>query len=674
MTDYFVRASEPQALSNGIIGRLRTTQEAELQCLVQQLRLSDGALGTSTPALIAHSSPDHLSLMTLCFPDEIDEHGTFAEVGDIVDGAVPCNEVSFIEIVEEIQTAPALEIQTAPALEIDEGVITVDGSVSYSEDVHDHSFMDLSIFEYFDIDDEIAQHDSDDDSFSVSDSDPVDQKVSPAMGDTETVDFGTSYEDMLGLDPSIVQHRLSLLPHTRPVKQKLRRLHPRWSLQDSKVRVCVDFRDLNKTSPKDDFSFPHIDMLVDSTGRVMPFGLKNAGATYQRAVIALFHDMMHRDVEFRLRLNPKKCIFGVTSGKLLRYMVSKRGIEVDPDKIKAILDMPARGQREECQCAFERIREYLSPPVLTPSTPSRPLILYLSVLDVASSCMLAQLDDSGKGRAIYYLSKRMLDYETRYVMIERYCLALVWATRRLRHLKSIRGSIVVDHLASLMVSDGRTIDDDFPDEDVAAVTSLSGWRMYFDGASNHSGYGIGVLLISPHSDHIPRSLLRLRIRQMEVFGDSNLVLRQIQGEWKTRDVRLRPYHAYLELLAATTKDKRAFRQLAARFVIYGETLYRRLADGMLLLYLDHVSADRVMRDVHAGVYRPHMGGHMLAHTRDLIYVPPSELHALTSQWSFLVWGIDIIRKISPKSSSGHEFILVSIDYSPSGWRSLYTLD
>ena len=47
---------------------------------------------------------------------------------------------------------------------------------------------------------------------------------------------------------------------------------------------------------------------------------------------------------------------------------------------------------------------------------------------------------------------------------------------------------------------------------------------------------------------------------------------------------------------------------------------------------------------------------------DLIHVPPSELHALTSPWPFLVWGIDIIRKISPKSSSGHEFILVAIDY------------
>ncbi|RVW68879.1 hypothetical protein CK203_062939 [Vitis vinifera] len=166
----------------------------------------------------------------------------------------------------------------------------------------------------------------------------------------------------------------------------------------------------------------------------------------------------------------------------------------------------------------------------------------------------------------------MLDYETRYVMIERYCLALVWATCRLRHYMteysihlisrldpwrylfhrpalSIQGSIVVDHLGSLPVSYGRALDDDFPYEDVAYVTSLSGWCMYFDGAANHSGYKIGVLLISPYGDHIPRSIrltflyrhpttnniveyeacilgleiaLKLGIRQMEVFRDSNL--------------------------------------------------------------------------------------------------------------------------------------------------------
>ena len=70
----------------------------------------------------------------------------------------------------------------------------------------------------------------------------------------------------------------------------------------------------------------------------------------------------------------------------------------------------------------------------------------------------------------------------------------------------IRGSIVAYHLASLLVSDGRAIDDDFPHEDVGTVTSLSGWRMSFDGTANHSGYGIGILLISPRGNHIPRSV------------------------------------------------------------------------------------------------------------------------------------------------------------------------
>ena len=173
-------------------------------------------------------------------------------------------------------------------------------------------------------------------------------------------------------------------------------------------------------------------------------------------------------------MNPKKCTFGVTSRKLLGYMISERGIEVYPDKIIAILDMsPPQIETEilgflgrlqyisrfiirltdtcklifrllrkkqpkvwddQCQQAFELIREYLlSPPILVPPMPGRPLLLYFSVSDVALGCMLAQLDDSERERAIYYLSKRMLEYETRYTMIERSFLALVWATRGLRH-------------------------------------------------------------------------------------------------------------------------------------------------------------------------------------------------------------------------------------------------
>ena len=63
--------------------------------------------------------------------------------------------------------------------------------------------------------------------------------------------------------------------------------------------------------------------------------------------------------------------------------------------------------------------------------------------------------------------------------------------------------------------------------------------------------------------------------------------------------------------SASAKDKRGLRHLAARFVVYGDALYRRSLDGMLLLSLNSASADRVMRKVHAGVCGPHMGGHML---------------------------------------------------------------
>ena len=131
-----------------------------------------------------------------------------------------------------------------------------------------------------------------------------------------------------------------------------------------------------------------------------------------------------------MRLNPKKCTFGVTSGKLLGHIVSERGIEVDPEKTKAILDMPApRTEKEirgflgrlqyisrfiarltdicepifrllrknqptiwndDFQRAFEKIKEcLLSPPILVPPTPGRPLLLYLSVSDIALGCMLA---------------------------------------------------------------------------------------------------------------------------------------------------------------------------------------------------------------------------------------------------------------------------------------------
>ena len=225
---------------------------------------------------------------------------------------------------------------------------TMSGFVTRFDDIYDGN-NDMSIFEYLlvsqhfpliapsapiahvcDVDD-VGDTDDPLGGKSESNSDTEDKKVTPVSGSTELIYFGVpdqpreirigsslppdersglidllrsyldvfswSYEDMPGFDPTIVQHHLPILPHARPVKQKLRRLHPRWSLQvkeeiqkqlsvgflsvveypewlanvvpvpkkDGKVRVCVDFRDLNKVSLKDDFPLPHIDMLVNST-------------------------------------------------------------------------------------------------------------------------------------------------------------------------------------------------------------------------------------------------------------------------------------------------------------------------------------------------------------------------------------------------------------------------
>ncbi|PKI63923.1 hypothetical protein CRG98_015704 [Punica granatum] len=176
--------------------------------------------------------------------------------------------------------------------------------------------------------------------------------------------------------------------------------------KNGKVRVFIDYRDLNRASPKDNFPLSHIDVLVDNTAshpqfsfrdgfsgynriqmaeedkikttfitmwgtfcyQVMPFGLKNAGATYQRAMVTLY-DMMHKEIDvyvedmiakskegedhlvnlkrlfvrlkkYTLRLNPTKFTFSVKPGKLLGSVVSEKGIEVDPDKVKAIMELP----------------------------------------------------------------------------------------------------------------------------------------------------------------------------------------------------------------------------------------------------------------------------------------------------------------------------------------------
>jgi hypothetical protein len=189
-----------------------------------------------------------------------------------------------------------------------------------------------------------------------------------------------------------------------------------------KWRMCVDFTNLNKACPKDSFLLPRIDLLVDSTSghelltfmdafsgynqihmdvidhektsfitnqglycyKMMPFSLKNAGATYQRLMNKMFRDQIGRNVEVyvddmlvksirtashiadlrepfetlrsqKMKLNSAKCAFGVSSGKFLGFMVSQRGIEANPEKVNEVLGMQSPQTTKQLQQLTGRI-------------------------------------------------------------------------------------------------------------------------------------------------------------------------------------------------------------------------------------------------------------------------------------------------------------------------------
>nr|KYP62173.1 Retrovirus-related Pol polyprotein from transposon 297 family [Cajanus cajan] len=308
---------------------------------------------------------------------------------------------------------------------------------------------------------------------------------------------------------------------------------------NGKWRMCIDYTDLNKACPKDAYPLPHINALVDGPAghhmlsfldaysgynqipmyppdkaktafitdsanfcyRVMPFGLRNAGATYQRLMDKIFRrqigtclevyvdDMVIKSTSVgdhlkdlvtifkevrrhRMRLNPAKCTFGVAGGKFLGFMLSKRGIEANPNKCQVIINMksprnikevqrlagriaslarffPCMAEKskpimsllkkatkfqwnEESESAFQDLKTTLAtPPLLTKPDPRLDMIVYISVSDKAISYVLVQ--EKTEQIPVYFVSRMLQDAETRYQHLEKTVLALVHMARRLRH-------------------------------------------------------------------------------------------------------------------------------------------------------------------------------------------------------------------------------------------------
>ena len=467
---------------------------------------------------------------------------------------------------------------------------------------------------------------------------------------------------------------------------------------NGKWRLCIDFTDINKACPKDSFPLPRIDLIVDATAGhkllsfmdafsdynqismdpndqektsfviaqgtycywVMPFGLKNAGATYQRLVNRMFQKQIGATMEvyiddmlvkstpaglhiahlseafqilrkYNMKLNPAKCAFGVSAGKFLGFIVNHRGIEANPDKIKALLDMSSPSEIKEvqrltgriaalshfvsrasdkcqpffqvlkkafqwdtkCEEAFSALKTYLSsPPILVSPTEGELLTLYLAVSDFSTSVVLVR-DKERVQHPVYYYSRALRGAEERYPRMEKLILALVIAARKLRPYfqahtievpteypmkqvlhkletssrlmkwaielsefdiiyrpkTAIKGQVLADFVMEFASSE--------PARDAQVATDPSTWKLSVDGASNAQGSGAGLILTSPEGIDI-KYVLRfgfhasnneaeyeaiiaglnlthsLEVDQLEVYSDSQLVVRQIEDTYEAK--------------------------------------------------------------------------------------------------------------------------------------------
>ncbi|KAB5514239.1 hypothetical protein DKX38_028145 [Salix brachista] len=222
-----------------------------------------------------------------------------------------------------------------------------------------------------------------------------------------------------------------------------------------------------------------------------------------------------------------------------------------------------------CTNAFNKIKEYLlNPPVLRAPVQGRPLILYIAAQIRSLGVLLAQQNDEGKESALYYLSRTLNGAELNYSPIEKTCLALMFAIKKLRHyLQAHSGQALANFLADHPIPDEWKFSEDLPNKDVLFIELSESWKMFFDGAARQDGVGAGVIFITPEGEVLPFSFsltkccsnnmaeyqalilglemaVNIKMSHLKVFGDSQLVIRQLLSLYEVRKLEFIPYHKY----------------------------------------------------------------------------------------------------------------------------------
>ncbi|GJW16733.1 reverse transcriptase domain-containing protein [Tanacetum coccineum] len=300
----------------------------------------------------------------------------------------------------------------------------------------------------------------------------------------------------------------------------------------------------------------------------MPFGLKNVGATYQRLVDTVFKDQIGRNLEayvddmviksrdekglltdieetfktlrkINMKLNPKKCSFGMEEGKFLGYIVTSKGIRANPGKTKAIMDMQSpkslkqmqtfsgklaalnrflsKGAErslpffdtlkgctkdnfkwtEEAEQAFLEMKKHIAKlPLLTMPKPGEEMFIYLSAAELAVSAVLVAERESKQGRLALWaveLGAFKIEYKPR---------------------NSVKGQVLADFLAEMPTGSVQQGDSNMQKEPPSTTVVVNadmkistedddwendedGWTLFTNGSSREEGAGVGWVLTSP---------------------------------------------------------------------------------------------------------------------------------------------------------------------------------
>ncbi|GJR94338.1 reverse transcriptase domain-containing protein [Tanacetum coccineum] len=312
----------------------------------------------------------------------------------------------------------------------------------------------------------------------------------------------------------------------------------------------------------------------------MPFGLKNVGSTYQRLVDKAFQKQIGRNLEvyvddlviksrteeevirditetfktlrqINMKLNPKKCTFGMQEGMFLGYKVSTNGLRACPEKADAVLSLPSPRCIKDVQKlngklaslnrflmmkeAFKQMKKLIAElPTLTAPRENEELIIYLAAAKEAISAVL-MTDREGRQIPVYFVSRTLRGPEVNYTPMEKLVLALLSASKRLKRYFQAHTVVVITNqpikqlLSSSEIS-GRMLkwkfelegydiqyrprtaikgqiladfiverpEEESPDELMAEPEVLpEPWTLFTDGSSCIDGSGAGLILTNP---------------------------------------------------------------------------------------------------------------------------------------------------------------------------------